>query len=340
MSESVRHPQVLLLGNGINIWKKGLSWASLLSELCTNERIIDYLKNNYSKKMPMSMQALLATDDDVLGAIRRYSEKDGKKNGKDVKSSQGVYPFYGKVVNEDQMKALQTLLSVPYDAVLTTNYSYELELASMGIYEAQSDKTIKKLSDALVRPVEPKYMMKSYNHAAFNGVDNKVFHIHGEARKPNSIILSNDNYARLMTRIIAEADRHAGAGKENQGEKQNTSYDSWVDYFLLGDVYVLGFGFDFAESDLWWLLKRKKSEKTEKGKVYYYDLWTDGFNEKVELLKLMGVEPVNYDIYLEEGYTNIAKKRNNERFDELYTRAIAEIKERVEKNLTGEEETH
>ena len=42
------------------------------------------------------------------------------------------YPFYGKVVNEDQMKALQTLLSVPYDAVLTTNYSYELELASMG----------------------------------------------------------------------------------------------------------------------------------------------------------------------------------------------------------------
>ena len=33
---------------------------------------------------------------------------------------------------------------------------------------------------------------------------------------------------------------------------------SWLDYFILGDVYSLGFGFDTSEMDLWWLLCRKK----------------------------------------------------------------------------------
>lgn len=321
MSEEIRHPQVLLLGNGINVWKKGLSWSELLSVLCENDRIIDYLKNNWNKKMPMSMQALLATDDNVIGAIGRYVKKEegsGKTN-----------PFYGKLVNEEQMKTLQRILSIPFDAILTTNYSYELELASLNTYEVSSQRPIVKLSRTLKNRVDPRYLLSSYNQVTCNGVTNKVFHIHGEARKTSSIILGSDKYARLLSRIIMEADNRGNHYKSNQDKGLPQTYDSWIDYFLLGDVYILGFGYDFAESDLWWLLQRKKNEKAVKGNVYYFDLWTDGFNEKVELLKLMNVKDENFGIYLEEGYTNIAKMRNDERFDELYQKAITEIESNV-----------
>ena len=33
---------------------------------------------------------------------------------------------------------------------------------------------------------------------------------------------------------------------------------SWVDYFLTGEVYSVGFGFDLSEIDLWWLVDCKR----------------------------------------------------------------------------------
>ena len=273
--------------------------------------------------MPMSMQALLATNDDVLGAIKRYIDKKVEISN--------TNPFYGKVTNEEQMKALQRILSIPFDAILTTNYSYELELASMGKCEVTNSKTIERLSHGLKGRVDHTYLLSSYNQVSYKGTDNKVFHIHGEARKPTSIILGSDKYARLLSKIITEADNRYKNYKPNQTNSQKQNYDTWIDYFLLGDVYVLGFGFDFAESDLWWLLKRKKSEKADKGSVFYYDIWTDGFNEKVELLKLMELIPENFDVYLEEGYTNIANRRNGERFNTMYLSAIDAIENAVTK---------
>ena len=33
---------------------------------------------------------------------------------------------------------------------------------------------------------------------------------------------------------------------------------SWVDYFLIGNVTIVGLGMDFSEFDLWWLVNAKK----------------------------------------------------------------------------------
>ncbi len=44
---------------------------------------------------------------------------------------------------------------------------------------------------------------------------------------------------------------------------------SWLDYFILGDVYSLGFGFDTSEMDLWWLLCRKKGSGPPRGPVVF-----------------------------------------------------------------------
>ena len=59
---------------------------------------------------------------------------------------------------------------------------------------------------------------------------------------------------------------------------------SWLDAFIMGDVYVLGFGYDFSEMDLWWLLNRKKREKAEHGKLHFYS-HTEGEESKLSLMK-------------------------------------------------------
>ena len=44
-----------------------------------------------------------------------------------------------------------------------------------------------------------------------------------------------------------------------------------MELFLFGDVYVIGFGFEQCEFDLWWLLRRKQREHYGDGKVFFYD---------------------------------------------------------------------
>ena len=69
--ENGYRPKVLLLGNGINNWSEYHCWTDLLLDLCDDPKIQEYLKMDSNKKsLPMSMQAVLATGDDILGAIR------------------------------------------------------------------------------------------------------------------------------------------------------------------------------------------------------------------------------------------------------------------------------
>ena len=307
--ESDYRPKVLLLGNGINNWSEYHSWTDLLTDLCDDPKIREYLQSDPSRKtLPMSMQAVLATGDDISGAIKRYSAKH---------KYQKVNPFFGKITSEKQVTALQKLLSAGFDCILTTNYSYELEYAAEEIESVTSDYRIRKMSDSFREKVESKYLLRSFNRVNYKGIENRIFHIHGEARKPNSIVLGHDYYARLLARLIAESNENGNQYLKNQINNTPQEIDSWVDMFLLGDVYILGFGLDFAEIDLWWLINRKKNEKASHGNVYFYDIWEDKTNERNMMLELMGVHTENFGIY--------RRKNSSKEFDRFYEKAVETI---------------
>ena len=78
-------------------------------------------------------------------------------------------------------------------------------------------------------------LLQTYNR--FPGSSQEIWHIHGEARKPNSIVLGHLYYGNLLTRCSGYLYGDAGC---EEGE-----VFSWVDAFMLGDVYTLGFGYDF-----------------------------------------------------------------------------------------------
>ena len=53
--------------------------------------------------------------------------------------------------------------------------------------------------------------------------------------------------------------------------KQNRAFTplSWIDYFLIGDVYIFGLSMSLSEEDLWWLLACKQRLFPETKTIYY-----------------------------------------------------------------------
>ena len=48
---------------------------------------------------------------------------------------------------------------------------------------------------------------------------------------------------------------------------------SWIDYFMIGNVYIVGLGLDPSEMDLWWLINCKKhySDKFGCEKIHRFE---------------------------------------------------------------------
>lgn len=299
-------PQVLLLGNGVNRAFGGGSWGQLIRDISCNEA----LPPDCTLHLPMPLRAILVTGDTVGVRLREAGEI-----------------LYGKLGDPGHAEMLRRLLELNFDHILTTNFSYELEAA------AQPDL---RLSDAALRQLmrhtdgcrqaEAKYLFYTYALPEWKGRRTPVWHVHGEGRKPDSMILGHYYYANLLEKITAYV-RQEGPRYRRETERGGIPrIRSWADAFLFGDVYVLGFGFDVSEFDLWWLLNRKKRERVETGRTWFFAPAEraeaeGGVNEKEELLRVLGAEVRHCDMIRADG-TPIERSLG---FRAFYERAMDEI---------------
>lgn len=106
MNKQRKYPQVLLLGNGLNRAYGAGDWSNLLKQIHNNPRVT----YEQLKELPFPLQAVLATEDQVDIVCK----DDSMKN-------QGVFDI------EPLRKQMETLLKIPFDHILTTNYTYEIE---------------------------------------------------------------------------------------------------------------------------------------------------------------------------------------------------------------------
>lgn len=292
--------KIILLGNGINHAYSGGSWNDMLRAITQRE---DFPSNLNS---PMPLQAILASNDHLSTALH---------------TPEFAQTWYGSLNNADQKAMYNKLLDLPATDILTTNYSYELEAAALGC-DTVTENQIKKLvhHTAQVSRCESRGRFFTYNQLPN---DKRVWHIHGEARTPDSMVLGHYFYGNTVARMKAYLEQYGGLYSHYQKQGQDKPLRSWLDTFILGDVYVLGFGFDLSEFDLWWLLNRKKLEKADHGKVYFYQPRTAGFDEKLELLKLMEVEIL--DCGFAESYDRPCD------YKAFYNAAIQDIKQKLER---------
>lgn len=304
-----KKPQILLLGNGLNraFSQDAFAWDNFIKELSAHNDSLDKTGTDDEElsKVPYPLQIVLRTGDNVDAAI-----KNAKIN------------LYGEVDNDEQRDMLRKILSMNFDHILTTNYSYELEIATLDRGAKLTDNRLKKTMQKhtkSVKTAETMYLLHTYNSVEHNGTQNNIWHIHGEARKPDSMVIGHYYYGNLLFKYKKYFDKLKNHYRSSQEKGQEIEIRSWLDAFILGDVYILGFGMDFSEMDLWWLINRKKRERAEHGKIVFYEPSTEGFDMKGKLLADYGVTVKNM------GY--IQSKDMN--YKSFYREALSDIENQI-----------
>ena len=130
--------------------------------------------------------------------------------------------------------------------------------------------------------VEVRHSLKRAYYIPQN--NKRVWHIHGELEDSRrlsqgseyyhqqSIMIGYEHYALYLEKIQENYRGKGGIQKpENQSleSRIRNGYTGiyWFDYFFTHDVYILGFGLDFSENHLWWLINtraimmRRKTQK-------------------------------------------------------------------------------
>ncbi|MBQ9933337.1 MAG: hypothetical protein IJO69_05825 [Ruminiclostridium sp.] len=270
-----KRPKVLLLGNGLNRVYGGASWAGLLEKINrTPYRPQDI------KGIPFPMQAVLLSRDHVGSSLQELKEELTQCD---------IHPWLDGIIDR--------LLSLPFDCILTPNFTYEIECAAVPDFLTKNRWKKYQRHTAAVKKSEQKFMLHTYYDLPLGERTVPLFHIHGEARKPNSVILGHYYYGSLLFRYDQYLTRRAPGEKYRTGKHpEGLPVLSWLDYFILGDVYCLGFGFDPSEMDMWWLLCRKKYEQAAHGSLYFLEPDRRSAETKIALLKAYHARHVSFGV--------------------------------------------
>ena len=283
-----RVPNVLLVGNGI---LRSCAEINLLDCKSWDNHLYNLSQKQLSEKdkadikdVPYSLKAtLLAPTDDV----NRHTE----------------YGVQFKTLELSDKSLLNNLVSLGFDAILTTNYTYEIENCFKDGFNQLKDKSkyVKKISRSSLKNIDTKYLLHT-----FNQFDNSppIWHIHGEERRKSSIVLTHDEYSRLIHKLVDENIINQNKYINYQTE---IKYKSWLDYLLISNMYIVGLGMDFSEFDLWWILNRRMREKAKLGKIMFFE--SSRMNESIKnALKALGVDVIQFSDIKENDYISLYKE--------------------------------
>jgi hypothetical protein len=265
----VKDEKYLLLGNGINQLTKGYSWGDLLNSIKAAASIKTERGN---KTYPLFFEELSFTLD---------AKKPVEANIRQLK----------QMIADDAIKLNpntvhdKLIATGYYKHFLTTNYDYCIERAidaSLGSIKHQDKRTSK------------------YSLYRFNEIKgHHVWHIHGECNNgrnknpADSILIGFEHYADYLDKIhrILKSDSGRGLAEQMQDSRNN-----WVHKFFTHDIDILGFGLDFNETHLWFILNFRARLIRKKASIINKIRWvipsfTETTNQdKTDLLKAMKVE--------------------------------------------------
>jgi len=272
--------KVLLLGNGVNRLSQNYSWGDLLREFIQKVDGVRERDNLEAKPFTLLFEEIL---------LRSQPEnKESKEWIKECKKI--ISELVQKLEYNDFHKQFVTL---GVNDILTTNYDYNLEKA-LSDGKSEGEREGEETYHSLYR--KRKCGEKS------------IWHIHGEADKPHSLMLGYQHYASSLSRMsdyLKQGNKWGDEENARNAQPTTTTPDNnkpaWVDVFLRGDVHIVGFSFDYTELDLWWLTiikaRLKLVHKDESvGKTVFHCINSEKEQGKISLLRSYGVDVQTYDL--------------------------------------------
>ncbi|WP_316820551.1 SIR2 family protein [Pedobacter gandavensis] len=263
----------LFLGNGMNQLLNVISWDQLMESVCRRLKV-DIKRND--KPYQLFFEQL---------AFDINSKRLVEENIKELKEIMGAEAM--KLMPNSLLQRI--IGSGYYRHYMTSNYDYCIERAIDPNFDSQQFKHLKR----------PKYSLYRYNLVN----DTKVWHIHGEcdngyrgklANFPEaSILIGFEHYADYLEKIHHLLKDPLGNGLSVLLDK---SQENWVHLFFTRDIDILGFGLDFTETHLWFIinfrarLKRKGAKLLNKIRWVIPEFSAARQKDRIEILTSLGIE--------------------------------------------------
>ena len=290
---------VLLIGNGINRIKQNYSWSDLLNDL------IKYVKSPYgisTSKKPFP----LLYEEIFLNALKNRGINEFELKSKIAELFRNT--------NYNELQKL--LLNLKIKNILTTNYDYNFESVEFSDQKKlKHTEKIKETTYSLFR----NYKIK----------DKYIWHIHGELNYPQSILLGYNHYSGYLQQIRNYFYNVLNYKNENyfpalrvRIENGPIFFQTWIDFFFLSNVYILGLSLDFTEMHLWWILNiRSRLMNSKKNLITneIYFIIPDNEDLNQDILQLLSINDVKY----------IPIEMNNNNYEQFYKDAILKIKSKT-----------
>ena len=242
---------------------KGMRWSELINALGAADTYMPSMEG-----IPFAMQPEAVCGTDVEEVQRKTADT---------------------IADGTPHELLKQLVDLDFDAILTTNYTYEIEKA---IYDkCWTEHSRKNSHTTLSGSTHVRHNTYKCNIVkGRNGREVPVFHIHGEKARKHSLILSYYSYANAVYHLIEMNKKRQNTYEEKQMAGIPLECHGWLDYFLLGEVFAVGFGFDFSEFDIWWAMERKSRENAIHGRLHTYMIGDRPDQAKSAMFETMNVE--------------------------------------------------
>lgn len=237
-----------------------------------------FLGNGFSKsvfKDIPSWSGLFDGDDDLIKnytiLYEMYRIKKGKEGWQEDKIKENLIqrirePFSESSLQEDIRNLYrfgEYLLQYNVNNIITTNYDNGIELILCQFCGYHVEVPTGMVSEKIYSIRTHKLLRNDET-----GHEVKLWKIHGDLDRIQSITLGFDQYCGSLAKLM---DYVKGTYRSSKGGKATECavpmqekcasgvFDdlSWVELFFKSNMYIVGFGMNFSEIDIWWLLNKR-----------------------------------------------------------------------------------
>lgn len=292
--------KTVLFGNGMNqVLSGGVTWKGMLKDL-SSENSIDCSELIDSGQYTMVYEQIVAS--------KKVDELELKTR------------IAKNLDNSSYSESYSQIMKTNAQNYLTTNYEHYLETEFN-----RTAKVIGKEESETIYSVRRKVEIENGKKPV------SIWNIHGSIREPKSIMLGLDHYCGYIGKIDSYIKGSYSFGEHSKKKKiesienkllknDSASFDnsSWIEHFFKSNVYIVGLGMSYNETDLWWILNKRSRMKKEintsghiKNEIVFFGDKDIGRNN---LLSSFGVE--------------VVCRKEMETYDDFFLRTLDDIKKR------------
>lgn len=239
----------LFVGNGFSksLFNDVPSWNGLFEGAHSSIKNNTFLYELHRLQQP-ELEEAVVKENLIEKLMRPYSEENLNNQVRDLDDF-GLY-----------------LKRYTINNIITTNYDTGVEfvLSRCGYVEQ------KKIGVSAERVYSIRTYKVFYDEEADHTI--KLWKIHGDISRIPSITLGFDQYCGSLAKLTQyikgqyESTNKKVQCKKHMKDKCNDNdFDgiSWAELFFNSNVYIVGFGMDFSEIDIWWLINKRVRYKRE-----------------------------------------------------------------------------